>query len=111
MQACPTKAITAPRVVDARKCISYQTIEHKGELNGSLYGWLFGCDICQQACPWNIKAKTVNHVEFAPIEGILSMSKSDWENMDEATFNTAFKNSALKRTGFEGIKRNLKHLE
>ncbi len=57
MQACPTKAITTPCVVDARKCISYQTIEHKGELNGSLHGWLFGCDICQQACPWNIKAK------------------------------------------------------
>ncbi len=111
MDACPTKAIVKPCVVDAGKCISYQTIEHKGELNGSLYGWIFGCDICQQACPWNIKAKTANNVEFTPIENILSMGKDDWESMDENTFNNLFKDSALMRTGFEGIKRNLKYLK
>lgn len=111
VQACPTNAITEPCVVDARKCISYQTIEHKGELSGSLHGWLFGCDICQQACPWNIKAKTANHVEFTPIKGLLSMSREDWEGMDEGRFNDTFKDSALTRTGFEGIKRNLKQLE
>lgn len=110
MQACPTNAITKPCVVDAGKCISYQTIEHRGELSGSLHGWLFGCDICQQACPWNKKAKMVNHIELTPIEGLLSMTKDDWENMCEEDFNRIFNDSALKRTGFSGIKRNLKHL-
>ena len=111
IQACPTAAIIKPCVVDARKCISYQTIEHKGELGTSLHGWLFGCDGCQQVCPWNVKAKTANSVELAPIESILSMTKSEWENMGEDRFNHLFKNSALKRAGFEGIKRNLKHLD
>ncbi|MDR0660098.1 MAG: tRNA epoxyqueuosine(34) reductase QueG [Prevotellaceae bacterium] len=110
MQACPTNAIAKPCVIDARKCISYQTIEHKGELRGSLHGWLFGCDICQEVCPWNKKAKPVNHAEFTPIEDILSMTKDDWENMNEEEFNSIFKHSALRRTGFNGIRRNLKYL-
>lgn len=111
MQACPTSAIVKPCVVDARKCISYQTIEHKGELNSSLHGWLFGCDECQQACPWNKKAKISDHLEFVTISKLLSMTRNDWENLDEESFNKLFKYSALKRTGFNGIKRNLKHLE
>lgn len=110
MANCPTGAICAPKTVDARKCISYQTIENKGEITVDTNGWLFGCDICLQVCPWNKRSPIVNHAEFAPVPQILNMSVADWQNMPEHEFNAIFKHSPLKRTKFAGIKRNLTHI-
>ena len=107
---CPTKAICAPKTIDARQCISYQTIENKGEITIDTNGWLFGCDICIQVCPWNKQAPTNNHPEFAPIPQVLNMSIDDWLNMSESEFNMVFKHSPIKRSKFAGIKRNLAHL-
>ncbi len=114
IDACPTKAIVANRVVDARKCISYQTIEVKGELDESLKGQfdnrVFGCDICQDVCPWNLKSEPHNEASFNPHPKLLQLNKDDWENMERPLFNELFKNSAVKRAGFNGLKRNLKFL-
>ncbi|MDR1984823.1 MAG: tRNA epoxyqueuosine(34) reductase QueG [Prevotellaceae bacterium] len=107
---CPNSAITEPYVVNSQKCISYQTIENKNEINISTHGWLFGCDRCLQVCPYNKRAKICNHKEFQPIDEILNMSFDDWENIDEDNFKITFKNSPLMRTGYEGIKRNLKNI-
>lgn len=114
IDACPTNAIVADRVIDARLCISYQTIEKKGELDHSLKGMfenrVFGCDICQDVCPWNLKAK--QHVEqgFEPHPKLLQLKKEEWEQMDRPVFNELFKKSAVKRTGFKGIHRNMKFI-
>lgn len=110
IDACPVNAIVKPCTVDARKCISYQTIEHKGELSGSLHGWLFGCDICQQVCPWNKKARIVNHSELTLNDKLLAMDKDAWNSISEDSFDQMLKGSPLKRTGFGGIKRNLNSL-
>ncbi len=111
IDACPTKAIVAERVVDARKCISYQTIELKGDLDESLNEQfedrVFGCDICQDVCPWNLKSETHNEPNFKPHQKLLQLSKEDWYQMEKPLFNELFKNSAVKRTGFKGLKRNL----
>jgi len=115
IDACPTKAIVANRVVDARKCISYQTIELRGELDENLKGQfenrVFGCDICQDVCPWNLKAEAHNEPAFEPHPRLLQLKKNDWENMDRPLFNALFKNSAVKRTGFKGLQRNLRFLK
>lgn len=114
IDACPTSALVEPFVLDARKCISYQTIEKKGALDESLKGRfenrVFGCDICQDVCPWNLKSAFHLILEFEPNPELLSMTKTDWEQIGNSRFDELFKNSAVKRTGFEGLKRNLKFI-
>ena len=114
IDACPTKAIVAERVVDARKCISYQTIELKGDLDESLKGKfenrVFGCDICQDVCPWNLKSEAHSESQFEPSSLLMNLSKQEWEAMDKPLFNELFRKSAVKRTKFEGLKRNLDFL-
>ncbi len=114
IDACPTKAIVANQVVDARKCISYQTIEIKGDLDKNLKGQfenrVFGCDICQDVCPWNLKAHPHEEPAFTPNPKLLKLTHEDWHNMDRPLFNELFKNSAVKRAGFKGLKRNLQFL-
>ncbi len=115
IDACPTKAIAANRVVDATKCISYQTIELKGELDINLKGKfenrVFGCDICQDVCPWNLKSKPHNTAELEPNSKLLQLSENGWHQMEQPLFNELFKNSAVKRTGFNGLKRNLQFIQ
>lgn len=115
IDACPTKAIVANRVVDARKCISYQTIELRGELDTNLRGQfenrVFGCDICQDVCPWNLKAKAHSEPSFEPSEELLRLTRSDWYQMQRPQFNELFRNSAVKRTGYNGLQRNLKFID
>jgi epoxyqueuosine reductase len=115
IEACPTKAIVANRVVDARKCISYQTIEVKGELDESLADQfenrVFGCDICQDVCPWNLKSEPHREPDFEPNPRLASLTRDGWHNMDITLFNELFRNSAVKRAGFKGLKRNLRFIE
>lgn len=111
LDACPTQAIVSPYVVDGSKCISYFTIELKesipNEFKGKTNDWIFGCDICQDVCPWNRFSKPHNEPLFNAQSDFLTYSKKDWEEITEDVFKTAFKNSPLKRTKFEGIKRNI----
>lgn len=111
IDACPTEAIVAPYVVDGSKCISYFTIELKESIpesmKGKLSDWAFGCDICQDVCPWNKFSKAHSEPLFDPNPELLSMSKKDWIEITEETFKAVFKNSPLKRAKFEGIKRNI----
>lgn len=111
IRACPTGAITEPYVVNGSKCISYFTIELKGEIpeevKGKFENRVFGCDICQDVCPWNRMAKNHSVPEFEANPNLLSLSKTDWEKMDAHKFGEIFKNSAVKRTKFKGLKRNL----
>ncbi len=115
IDACPTEAIVAPYIVDGSKCISYFTIELKEnippEMKGKFDDWAFGCDICQDVCPWNKFSKPHNEPLFNPTPELLSMSKKDWEEITEETFKVVFKNSAIKRTKFEGLKRNIEFLK
>ncbi|MDR1347011.1 MAG: tRNA epoxyqueuosine(34) reductase QueG [Prevotellaceae bacterium] len=108
--SCPNSAITEPYVVNSQKCISYQTIENKNEITVSTCGWLFGCDMCLQVCPYNRRAKICNREEFKPVTEALNMSFDDWENISEDEFKKTFKNSPLMRAGYEKIKRNLKNI-
>ncbi|AXT18916.1 tRNA epoxyqueuosine(34) reductase QueG [Flavobacteriaceae bacterium AU392] len=115
IDACPTQAITEPYVVNGSKCISYFTIELKEniplEFKGQFNDWMFGCDICQDVCPWNRFSKTHNEPLFNPHPELLSMSKKDWEEVTQDTFNKVFKNSAVKRTKFSGLTRNIEFLK
>jgi epoxyqueuosine reductase len=115
IDACPTQAIVAPYVLDARKCISYQTIENRGEidpaLEGKFQGRVFGCDICQDVCPWNLKSAPHHEPAFSSKPELMQLSRSEWENMNKPTFNNLFRNSAVKRTRYEGLKRNLRFLD
>lgn len=113
VDACPTEAILVNKSIDASKCISYFTIELKSnelpaELGTKSDNWIFGCDICQDVCPWNRFSKPTDHDELDPYAEILHFKIEDWINLSEEKFNTLFKNSPLKRTGFQGLKRNLK---
>ncbi len=114
IDACPTGAIIQPYVVDGSKCISYFTIELKEaipqEVKGKMDNWMFGCDICQQVCPWNSFSLQHNEPAFNPHPDLLSMSKGDWEDLQEDTFKELFRKSAVKRTKFEGLKRNITFL-
>ena len=114
LEACPTGALEAPFHIDARKCISYLTIEHKGILDGldpkTFKGWMYGCDICQDVCPYNRFALPNLEPEFQPSEELLSMQESDWKNLTETKFETLFKHSAVQRAGYEGLKRNIEFL-
>lgn len=116
IDACPTDAILPGKVVDGSKCISYFTIELKdllipGEMKGKFDDWMFGCDTCQDVCPWNRFAVSTNEKDFTPIPGVLNLSTKEWEEMTEESFKTIFKDSPLKRAKFKGIQRNLKFLK
>ena len=115
IDACPTEAITEPFQVDGSKCISYFTIELKdnipNEMKGKLDHWAFGCDVCQDVCPWNRFSKQHSEPLFNPKPELLSMTKNDWEEITKETFNKVFKKSAVKRTKYTGLKRNIKFLK
>lgn len=103
-------------MVDGSRCISYFTIELKelvipDHMQGKFENWMFGCDICQDVCPWNRFAKPHTEIQFTPIPAILNFSTKDWEEMTEAAFRQLFKNSPMKRSKFAGIRRNLQFLE
>lgn len=114
IDACPTQALVAPFVLDARRCISYQTIENRNEIDPMLKGKfenrVFGCDICQDVCPWNLKSETHHESAFNPEAKLMNLTRKEWHEMDKPLFNKLFMNSAVKRTRFEGLKRNLKFL-
>lgn len=116
IDSCPTDAILPDKVIDGSKCISYFTIELKdllipADMKGKFENKMFGCDICQDVCPWNRFSKPTNEPAFTPAREILNFSKNDWEELTEESFKIIFKNSPLKRAKFQGIKRNLKFLE
>ena len=115
LDACPTEAIVAPYVVDGSKCISYFTIELKDnlpqEMKGKFDDWMFGCDVCQDVCPWNRFSKPHNEPLFQTNSDILNFSKSDWEEITVDTFQKVFKNSAVKRTKYEGLLRTINFLK
>lgn len=114
IDACPTDAIYEPYKVDGSKCISYYTIELKNEIpeseRGKFEDWMFGCDICQDVCPWNRFSKSHNEPLFDPHPDLLEMTKSDWDEITKDTFGKIFKKSAVKRTKFAGLKRNIDFL-
>ncbi len=116
VDACPTDAIYEPYKLDASKCISYFTIELKdemlpGDYKGKFENWMFGCDICQQVCPINSQAVKHNEPEFEPVKELLDMTKEDWNELKEEAFKSLFKHSAVKRTNFNGLKRNIDFLK
>ena len=115
LDACPTKAIVQPYVVDGSKCISYFTIELKDNIpagfKGKFDNWMFGCDICQDVCPWNRFSKPHREPLFDPHPDLLEMTLKDWEEITEDVFRKVFKNSAVKRTKFSGLKRNINFLK
>ena len=116
IDACPTDAIVKPYVVDGSKCISYLTIELKDELlpkefSGKMDNWMFGCDICQDVCPWNRFSKPTKEASFSPHENLLHMSKADWVDLTEEVFQEIFRKSAVKRTNYAGLKRNIGFLK
>lgn len=112
MDACPTDAIPQPYVVDGSKCISYFTIELKEEIPASVKGkfenWIFGCDICQDVCPWNRFSKSHQEPTFSPPAELETMSRQEWTELTETVFQKVFRKSAVKRTGFEGLQRNIR---
>lgn len=114
IDACPTNAIKEG-FVDARQCISYQTIEYRGDLDNSKKGlfndWIFGCDICQDVCPWNRFSSPHSEPLFKPSDNLLNMKKSNWDSLDKNQFNVLFKGSAVQRTRFKGLKRNIDFLK
>lgn len=112
IDSCPTDAILPDKVIDGSKCISYFTIELKDALipdamKGKFDNWMFGCDVCQDVCPWNRFSKPASEIKFNPIPAILNFTNNDWEELTEENFKLIFKNSPLKRSKFGGIKRNL----
>lgn len=112
IDACPTDAIPAPYVVDGSKCISYLTIELKEaipeQFRGKMENWMFGCDICQDVCPWNRFSRPHREPAFSPHEGLETMNKQDWLEITEDLFRELFRGSAVKRTKYEGLKRNIR---
>ena len=114
LDACPTGALEAPFHIDARKCISYLTIEYKGSLAEidpkTFKGWMYGCDICQDVCPYNRFALPNNEPEFQPSQKLLDMREDDWKSLSKDEFEVLFKHSAVQRAGYEGLKRNIEFL-
>jgi epoxyqueuosine reductase len=114
IDACPTEAITEPYVVDGSKCISYFTIELKGSIpegNEKRFGdWAFGCDICQDVCPWNRFATPHAEPRFNPHPKLLDMQEAEWRDISEEVFREVFRRSAVKRTRYEGLRRNLRYI-
>jgi epoxyqueuosine reductase len=116
IDACPTNAIKENKVIDGSRCISYFTIELKEELipvemKNKFEHWMFGCDICQDVCPWNRFSKPTNEISFTPIPEVLNLSTEEWEGMTEDAFKKVFRSSPLKRAKFKGIQRNLKFIQ
>ena len=115
IDACPTEAILPNNTVDGSKCISYFTIELKDELPSSMKGkfedWMFGCDICQDVCPWNRFSMVHDEPKFKPKDELLNMTKKDWEEISEDVFKKIFKKSPVKRTKFGGLERNINFLK
>jgi len=116
LDACPTGAILENRVIDGSKCISYFTIELKEmmipeEMKGKFENWAFGCDTCQDVCPWNRFSKPTREAEFSPIPEILNFTTGDWESLSEDKFGKIFRNSPLRRAKYAGIRRNLRFLK
>ncbi len=117
IDTCPTNAILPQgKTIDGSKCIAYYTIELKDtdlsrHVNQKWDDWIFGCDICQDVCPWNRFAKPHNEPQFTPDERLLNFSRSDWEQLDKDTFNEIFRKSAVKRTKYEGLMRNIRFLK
>lgn len=116
IDSCPTDAILPEGTIDGSKCISYLTIELKDEVipkqfEGKMDNWMFGCDVCQEVCPWNRFAKKHNTPAFTPHEDLLSLSKTDWKELTQEVFQDLFKKSAVKRTKYKGLKRNINFLD
>jgi epoxyqueuosine reductase len=115
MDACPTDALNQAYVVDGSKCISYLTIELKeaipNEFKGKMNDWIFGCDVCQDVCPWNRFSLVHSEFSFQANEQLLAFSKADWEDISEEIFKETFKKSAVKRAKFEGLMRNINFLK
>lgn len=115
IDACPTEAIIAPYVVNGSKCISYLTIELKEEIplsfKDKMDGWMFGCDVCQDVCPWNRFSVIHQEEAFNPHPDLLEMNKKDWEEITEEVFGKIFKKSAVKRTKLTGLKRNISFIK
>jgi epoxyqueuosine reductase len=115
IDACPTEAIVEPYVVDGSKCISYFTIELKDNIplsyKGQFDDWMFGCDVCQDVCPWNRFSKSHSEPLFDPHPELRAMKDSDWEDLTQEVFSKVFKDSAVKRTKFSGLKRNIRFLQ
>jgi len=115
IDACPTEAILPDKVVNGSKCISYFTIELKdslipSDMKGKFDNWAFGCDICQDVCPWNRFSKATDEPQFTPLPELLNLSTKEWEAMTEETFKKLFKDSAINRTKWRGMQRNIKFL-
>jgi epoxyqueuosine reductase len=116
VEACPTEAILPDKTVNGSKCISYFTIELKeeiipSEMQGRFQNWMFGCDVCQDVCPWNRFSKPHNEAGFQPLNEVLNFTTKDWEELTEEGFKTVFKDSPLRRSKFKGIQRNLKFIK
>ena len=115
IDACPTEALIAPYQIDGSKCISYATIELKesipSQFKNKMDGWAFGCDICQTVCPWNRFATPHQEPRFNPNKELLELTQNDWLELTEETFKRVFKKSAVKRTKFKGLKRNIDFLK
>jgi len=116
IDACPTDAILPGKVIDGSRCISYFTIELKemlipGDMKGKFDGWMFGCDTCQDVCPWNRFAKPHDEKEFSPVPELLNFAIKDWELMTEESFRKIFRDSPLRRSKFSGIQRNLQFIK
>ena len=115
IDACPTEAILPNKVVDGSKCISYFTIELKDllipdDMKGKFDNWAFGCDTCQDVCPWNRFSSPAKEPAFTPVPAILNFSTGDWEQLTEETFREIFRNSPIKRAKFSGLRRNLRFI-
>ena len=116
IDACPTEALVEPYKIDAKKCISYLTIELKeqlipSEFKGKMESWMFGCDICQDVCPWNRFSKRHQESRFEPHPSLLNLQASDWTDITEEVFQQLFQNSAVKRTKMTGLKRNIQFIQ
>ena len=115
IDACPTEAIIKPYVLDSNKCISYLTIELKDSIpkqfENKMQDWIFGCDICQDVCPWNKFSEENNHILLQPSDKFLNMKKNDWIELTEETFKKVFKNSPIKRANFNGLKKNISFIK
>ena len=115
IEACPTDALVDANLLDASKCISYLTIELKDaipeDFKGKMENWAFGCDICQDVCPWNRFSKAQEEERLKPHSELLGMSAKDWDEITEEVFRKVFKKSALKRTKYSGLQRNLDFLK
>jgi len=115
IDACPTSAIVEPYVVDGSKCISYFTIELKeaipNDFKDKMDNWMFGCDVCQDVCPWNSFSEFHQEPKFNNTTGFLNFSTADWNQLNEDVFSTVFKCSAVKRTKYSGLKRNIEFIK